>query len=232
MGRNNYVFLDFETGSKNKYKTQPTQLAAVALDGRTGKIIKGSEFCSFIKPIFDPSECKKLGIDEIQDEALEITKITVEQLETAPDIKTVWKSFCEYVERYSVGKGKWDAPVMCGYNIEGFDKEIIRRIAGVKPYNLGPFDKEYQECTLFHPIDRIDIMKDVQQWTRFNTSIRSVSMDSMRTYFGMKKEGAHNALVDVKQGAAILEKFFDLYKNISPLIKFQGCFAGHAEFGE
>ena len=147
-------------------------------------------------------------------------------------MKIVWKNFCEYVERYNVGKGKWDAPIMCGFNIEGFDKEIMRRIAGVKPYNFGPFDKEYQECTLFHPIDRIDIMKDIQNWTRFNYNIRSVSMDSMRVYFGMSKEGAHIALTDVKQGAAILEKFFNLYQTIAPMIKFEGCFKNHPEFGE
>lgn len=228
---NNYIFLDWETGSKNKYRTQPTQLAAVALDGRTGKIVQGSEFCSFIKPIFDAAECKKFGLDEIQQEALDITHITLEELESAPDIKTVWKSFCEYVERYNVGKGGWDAPIMCGYNSDNFDAEIIRRIAGVKPYNLGPFDKEYGQCSLFHPIHTIDIMKHIRAWTMFNREIRSVSMDSMRNYFGMSKSGAHNALVDVKQGAAILEKFFELYKTISPLIKFKDCFVNHPEFG-
>lgn len=232
MKINNYIFLDLETGSKNKNKTQPTQLAAIALDGRTGKIIQNSEFCSYIKPIFDEAECKKAGVDSIQNEALEITKITIEQLEAAPDIKTVWKDFCEYVERFNVGKGQWDAPIMAGFNIDNFDAEIVRRIAGQKPYNLGPFDKEYGQCTLFHPIHTMDIMKDIRRWTMFNRSIRSVSMDSMREYFKMKKDGAHNALTDVRQGAAILEKFFNLYKTISPLIKFEGCFAGHPEFGE
>ena len=231
MDSNTIIFLDFETGSKNKYKTQPTQLAAVAIDMRTGDIIQGSEFCSYMKPFFEEEECKKLKIDPISDEALKITGITLEQLQNAPDSKTVWNNFIDYANRYNPGKGQWSAPIMAGFNIENFDKEIVRRMAGTKPYNFGPFDKEYEECTLFHPFKRIDIMRDLMMWLEPKKDIRSISMDSIRDYFGMSKKGAHDALVDVKQGAAILSKFFKLYRFFSPKVKFQGCFANHPEFG-
>lgn len=231
MDSNVILFLDFESGSKNKYKTQPTQLACVALDVRTGDVIPGSEFCSYMKPLFTPEECKKAGVDEIQQEALDITNITLAQLEAAPDTKTVWNNFVEYAGRYNPGKGQWSAPIMGGFNIENFDKEIIRRLAGVKPYNFGPFDKEYQECTLFHPFKRIDIMRDLIMWMAPKKEVRSVSMDAMREYFGMSKEKAHDALVDVKQGAAILSKFLKLYNFFSPKVKFKDCFKGHPEFG-
>jgi len=231
MDSNTYIFLDFETGSKNKYKTQPTQLAAVAIDKRTGNIIPDSEFCSYIKPILDETEAEKLKLDKIEEQALEITNIKIEQLEKAPEPKVVWENFCTYVNRYNPGKSQWSAPIMSGFNINNFDKEIIRRLAGVKPYNFGPFDKVYQECTLFHPFKRWDIMEDVQKWTESIREIRSISMDSLREYFCMSKENAHDALVDVKQGAAILSKFIKLYRNIAPKIEFKDCFKGHPEFG-
>jgi len=228
---NTYIFLDFETGSKNKYNTQPTQLAAVAIDKRTGEILPDSEFSSYIKPIFDEEECKKKGVAVIEDKALKITKITIEQLKEAPPLKDVWNNFCGYVNRYNPSKSQWSAPIMAGFNINNFDKEIIRRIAGVKPYNFGPFDKEYQECTLFHPFKRWDIMEDVQKWMESNRDMRSISMDSLREYFSMSKDNAHNAIIDVKQGAAILGKFLKLYRHYLQYTEFKDCFKGHPEFG-
>lgn len=231
MPSNTILFLDFESCSKYKNTTQPTQLAAIAIDMRTMEIIPDSEFCSFMKPEFDEEKCKKMGVDTVSDEALKITGITIEQLEKAPDPKTVWNDFVNYVNRFNAGKGQWDAPIMAGYNIENFDKVIINRLAGHKPYNYGPFDKTFQECTLFNPIKTYDVMKDIQRWMEPNKNIRSISMDSMREYFGMSKDGAHNALVDVKQGAEILVKFLKLYRFLSPKIKFKDCFKNHPEFG-
>ena len=35
MATRDFIVFDFETGSRNPHKTQPTQLAALALDGRS-----------------------------------------------------------------------------------------------------------------------------------------------------------------------------------------------------
>ena len=34
MANRDFIVFDFETGSRNPRKTQPTQIAAIALDGR------------------------------------------------------------------------------------------------------------------------------------------------------------------------------------------------------
>ena len=34
MANRDFIVFDFETGSRNPHKTQPTQIAALALDGR------------------------------------------------------------------------------------------------------------------------------------------------------------------------------------------------------
>lgn len=194
------------------------------IDGRTKKIIPDSEFNSLIQPVFDAEKCEELGLDPPCQEAYDITGQTEEMLKKAPPLKLVWGNFTDYVNRYSSGKSKWDSVILCGFNSDGYDAEIIRRIAGCKPWAFGPFDKEFRECTLFHPARRIDIMQDIGRWLAHDKSVFSISMDSMRKYFGISNEGAHNALVDVKQGAAILEKFLALYDHLGPKIKFKDCF--------
>jgi DNA polymerase III epsilon subunit-like protein len=39
MANRDFVIFDFETGSRNPHKTQPTQIAAIALDGRDRKSV-------------------------------------------------------------------------------------------------------------------------------------------------------------------------------------------------
>ena len=58
MKRDIIVF-DFETGGRNKLTCQPTQIAAIALDGRNFKP-KG-EFVSYMRPIIDDDEAIAAG---------------------------------------------------------------------------------------------------------------------------------------------------------------------------
>ena len=59
MNYRDIIVFDFETGSRNPRKTQPTQLAALALDGRSFKL-KG-RFNSEMKPILDDEKAIELG---------------------------------------------------------------------------------------------------------------------------------------------------------------------------
>jgi DNA polymerase III epsilon subunit-like protein len=71
MANRDFIVFDWETGSRNPHKTQPTQIAAIALDGRNFKV-KGT-FNSEIRPILDDEEAIAAGLDPLQDEALKIT---------------------------------------------------------------------------------------------------------------------------------------------------------------
>ena len=71
MANRDYIVFDFETGSRNPHKTQPTQIAAIALDGRN-LAMKGS-FNSEIKPILDDDKAIAAGVDPIEDGALKVT---------------------------------------------------------------------------------------------------------------------------------------------------------------
>jgi hypothetical protein len=204
---------DWETGSKNKFKTQPTQLAALAIDGRSLSIIEGSIFDSEIKPILDDEEAIRQGLDPIEDEALDITHKTREGLAKAPELKEVWNSFCDYTARYKTAKNNWGNPVRAGYNICNFDNAITDRLC----QQFGQWDNVWQAQTLFHPIHNIDVMHDIWRITeniRIN-STNSISMDSIRDWLGMSKENAHDAKADIYDTAEIMIRFIKLYRGIT-----------------
>ena len=92
MANRDFIVFDFETGSRNPLTTQPTQIAAIALDGRN-LAMKGS-FNSEIKPILDDDKAIAAGLDPIEDGALKVTNKTREALSKAPALKSVWKKSC------------------------------------------------------------------------------------------------------------------------------------------
>lgn len=233
MNFNNIVVFDFETGSKRSFFTQPTQLSAAIVNGRKLELIDGAIFNSYIKPIIDEEELKKTKLDKIEDEALKVTGITWDKLNSAPSIKVVWANFVEFMKQYNPDGKQWSAPLASGYNIHNFDMNIINRIAGghtrfvkadKEPYGFGPFDEEYYQCTLFHPIHKIDLMNIVWNWTENNKDIRSISFDSVRKWVGMSLEGGHDAKTDVLQSVELLIRFMRLTRITSRKVKFKDSF--------
>jgi hypothetical protein len=51
-------------------------------------------------------------------------------------------------------------------------------------------------------------------------------MDNLRDYLGISKDGAHDALKDVKDSAEILIRFLKLYRNMANKVKFKDSFKG------
>ena len=198
MATRDIIVFDFETGSRNPRKTQPTQLAALALDGRSFKL-KGT-FNSEMKPILDDEKAIELGFDPIEDGALKITNKTREQLAEAPDPKVVWKKFVKFVEKYNWKGTQWFAPIPAGFNIIGFDMIIIDRMCKA----FGPWDADRQSQKLFHKI---------------------FSMDSLRDRMGLSKDNAHDALQDVKDTANIMIKFMKTHRAVYRNLKIDKAFA-------
>lgn len=219
MANRDYICFDFETGSRNPHKTQPTQIAAIAIDGRNLSV-KG-QFNSEIKPILDEEEAISLGLDPIEDEALKITHKTREALEKAPSLKSVWSKFTKFVDQYNWKNDPFFAPIPVGFNIIGFDMIIVNRICK----EFGPWDKDRQQQKLFSRVYKVDIMDNVFTWTESDPSVRSISMDSLREKMGLSKENAHDALQDVKDEANIFIKLLKTHRSIYQNIKFDKAFA-------
>ena len=236
MIKNYVVFRDWETGSRNRYKCQPIQLAAVIVDLQRMEVVEDSLFNSTLLPEFDDAKCEELGIDPIQDEALKVNGHTREGLANAPHPKLVWQQYGDYLKNYNIkGKdgGKWNAPCVAGYNQTGFDNEIDIRMC----QKYGPKLDDFGGWTLYHPFLRFDVQEEVASWfacVKINPQ-NSISMDAMREYLGYSKDGAHDAKVDVIQGADMGIRFWRLKRAImqgkidlpqGKKIKFKNCVDG------
>ena len=219
MSLRDIIVFDFETGSRNPHKTQPTQLAAIALDGRNFKV-KG-KFNSEIKPILNDEKAVEMGLDPLEDEALRITGKTRTQLHKAPTVRSVWKKFIQFVDQYNWKGTQWFAPISAGFNIVGFDLIIIDRLC--KEY--GPYDKDRNRQKLFNPIYKIDVMDNIFMWTEGDPSVKSISMDSLRERMGLSKDNAHDALQDVKDTANIMIKFMKTHRAVYQTLKIDKAFA-------
>lgn len=219
MANRDYICFDFETGSRNPHKTQPTQIAALALDGRN-LAVKGT-FNSEICPILDDDEAIAAGLDPIEDGALKVTNKTREKLAEAPSLKSVWSKFTKFVGQYNWKGEPFFNPIPVGYNIIGFDMIIINRLCK----ELGPWDKTKDQQKLFSKVYKVDLMDNVFMWTESDPSFKSISMDSLRERMGLSFDNAHDALQDVKDTANIFIKLLKTHRAVYQNIEFEKAFA-------
>lgn len=253
MNYQDIVVFDLETTSVNPHRCQPIQLGAVVIDGRRMTIHPDSTFRSFIKPILDINVCDDLGLDPFTDEITEKTGIKLEDIQDAPSLESVWDQFKQYVAKYNYRKGKWGAPVKAGMNNRNYDNIVLDRIMGghlknarkqldillergiineeviktvkkLEPYGFGPWDDERQEEALFYPAGNLDLRDILWFWFENNPEIKSLSMDAMREYFGIKAEGAHQADKDAKDTAELIIRFLKLHRRYAAKVKFKGTF--------
>ena len=219
MANRDFIVFDFETGSRNPHKTQPTQIAALALDGRDLSV-KGS-FNSEIRPLLDDEEAIAAGLDPIEDGALKITGKTREKLAEAPLLKSVWTKFTKFVDQYNWKGEPFFNPIPVGYNIVGFDLIIINRLCK----EFGPWDKTKDNAKLFSKVYKVDLMDNIFMWTEGDPSVKSISMDSLREKMGLSSENAHDALQDVKDTANIFIKLLKTHRAVYQNIEFDKAFA-------
>lgn len=217
---NNYICVyDYETGGKFANKSQPIQIAAIIIDPKKLSVVDGGEFESLMRPIAD-KDCEVFGVEPIQDEALKVNHKTRTELKNAPDAKAVFKKFNEWLANFNIGSNDWGLPVRAGFNIHNFDDKITERLAcgqktGEKePYNFGPNDEF--GAKVFHPIHSIDVMNMFFNFTEgwYNPELRSLSMDNIRKYTGMKSDKAHDALQDCYDCGELLVRMLRLHRNI------------------
>lgn len=219
MANRDFIVFDTETGSRNPHKTQITQIAALALDGRNFTV-KG-QFNSEIQPILNDEEAIANNLDPIEDEALKITGKTREALAKAPNIKSVWGKFTKFVSQHNWKGDAFFNPIPVGFNIIGFDMIIINRLCE----QFGPWDKERKQQKLFSKVYKFDIMDNIFAWTESDPSVKSISMDALRERMGLSTENAHDALQDVKDSANIFIKLMKTHRAVYQNMNFDKAFA-------
>jgi DNA polymerase III epsilon subunit-like protein len=131
--------------------------------------------------------------------------------------------FINYLDKYhsrTSKKSQFSAPIAAGYNINRFDLQITERLS--QKYNN--LNKE-KRSDIFYPRDVLDIMNLVFYWFERNADLKSYTLDSVRDYLGISKDGAHDALKDVRDSAQILIRFMKLHRSLSDKIKFKDSFS-------
>ncbi len=223
---NKICVFDFETDGCNPKECSPVQIAALIIDPIKLEIVPNSEFNIFFKP-------ETLAANENYEYTTDILDFhakvkgcskndVLTQWKNYPSQDQSWKMFINYLNMHhsrSSKKSQFSAPIAAGYNINRFDLNIIERLS----IKYGNLNKE-NRTDIFYPRDVIDIMNLIFYWFEHNNDLKSYTLDSLRDYFGISKDGAHDALKDVKDCAEILIRFMKLHRNLGSKIKFQNSF--------
>jgi hypothetical protein len=223
---NKICVFDFETDGSNPVECSPVQIAAVIIDPIKLEVVPKSEFNIFFKPETLEKNINYTYTTDILDFHAKVRGSSkddiLNQWKEYPQQEQSWKLFINYLEMYharSSKKSQFSAPIAAGYNIHRFDLKIIDRLS--KKY--GNTNKE-GTTDVFFPRDVVDIMNLVFLWFEHNNDLKNYTLDTLRDYFGINKEGAHDALKDVKDCAEILIRFLKLHRNLSQKIKFKDSF--------
>ena len=219
---------DLETDGSNPDICSPVQIAAIMVDPKKLEIIPDSEFNINIKPEILESQPEYAYADsDVLDFHAKVRGCDKESiLNSWKDYQKQtngWSLFTSYLNMYHTRTSKksfFSAPIAAGYNIYKFDLRIIDRLS--KKY--GNLNKE-GISDLFYPRDTIDLMNMVFYWFEGNNELKNYTLDNLRDYLGISKEGAHDALKDVKDTADILIRFLRLHRNLSNKVKFEKSFA-------
>lgn len=222
-----YIVFDFETtGLDHGTPDSPGPAEAIQVGGKAynARTLEpyppeaGGEFCSLMRPLrpelLDSPSAKK---------ALEVNKKTREEILAAPDQKVVWNQFVEWVKKFNRSKNTWGAPIACGKNIVNFDMKfvaVLNRLHSPKG----------DSTLLFSARTVIDLEMPLFLWFENEREPENMKMDTLREYFGMETEGAHDAIVDCRQTGELLFSFLKLHRDLqqrrakdgTKLIKFQG----------
>ena len=247
INHNDYICLDTETTGLSDTK-QLCEIAAVIVDARKLEIKDQGIFHSLCKIIPD-EKCEEYGIDVTSDKALEVNGLTREDLENAPDLKTVWKDFENWALYHNPTKNKWNAPIPVGQNLN-FDMSLINNIhyglyrgnRVLKSKYVGPtarkkmskdelidiinsqeFYKEpwkFGKKEIFHPSMKIEIMQFSHSFWESNKYPAKIRQDTVLDYLGIDRSKAHTALADTLRVAELLIRWLKLHRQMSKDIDF------------
>jgi hypothetical protein len=218
---------DLETDGANPEVCSPVQIAAVIIDPIRLEIIKDSEFNIQLKPaILDANPSYTYHDSDVLDFHAKVRSCSKEDIlsdwQKSQKQEQGWKMFVSYLEMYhtrSERKSCFTAPIAAGYNINRFDLKITDKLS-VKYNNLNKEGKS----NLFFPRDVLDLMNMVFYWFEGNSELKNYTLDNVRDYFGLSKEGAHDALKDVRDTAELLIRFMKLHRSVAGKVKFKGSF--------
>lgn len=223
---NKICVFDFETDGVDPHNCSPVQLAATMIDPIKLEVVPNSEFNIQFKPETIEKDPEYEYTTDVVDFHAKVQGCSKEDImnkwRSNPSQEHSWKMFTDYLSKYhtrSSKKSQFSAPIAAGYNIYKFDLPIISRLS--KKY--GNTNKE-GNSDIFYPRDVMDLMNLIFYWFEQNADLKSYTLDSLRDYFGISKDGAHDALKDVRDTSDIIIRFLKLHRKLAASIKFKDSF--------
>lgn len=220
MNQLDYICFDFETGGLSADTHEAVSVAGKAYNARTLEPYppsQGGEFYSLMRP---------LDFNRLDPKAMAINKISEAELKAAPEQSVVWKQFVAWVGRFNKSKKEFTAPLVCGKNIRNFDLAFVRK--------LNELHCKGDKTVLFNRRHQRDLEDYLFDWFENDPNgPPDFKMDTLRDYFGVPKEGAHNALVDVRHTGLLYFRFLKLCRTLrsrlckdgNPFIQMRHAFA-------
>lgn len=218
MNRNRYLIVfDYETDwSPDKIDALGiVQIAAVPVDLRNLDILSDEIFNIDVRPddieAEGYTEAHASTIDWHSKQQNVSSEEVLNRWRAGVPEKDAWEEFYKYVKGYSKG-GKFDqAPIAGGQNIRGFDLPITER-----------FNLKHSKRIPFAKREVFDLMDMSSVWFMFSSDRpKSISLDSLRDFFGISKIGAHDAKKDVVDCALLIKKFLTIYEKIAPRLAWR-----------
>lgn len=221
--QNNIVIVDFETGGLNPLEHEAISIGAKAYNGRTlepyGEYGGDGEFYSLMKP---------LDFDKLTPGAMNVNKIPISDLKKAPEQELVWKQFGNWMKQWNPKSGAKTAPIWGGKNCP-FDKGFSDALD--KKWYV---DKGKKPPVLFNGRMVLDFDQIFFLWHEDESDPPNHKMDTLREWFGLKTDGAHDAIVDCRQTGALIMRYLNLHRTLQKqttregkkAIQFKGSFIG------
>jgi exonuclease I len=219
MNNNTIIVYDLETSSSDARTADPLQLSSLAISPRDLKVIKNSEYNSYIRPDnFGPDYVEK-NIKTFKWHA-DNQSMTVEEfaklIDTAPSEKLVFENWLTYLSKYHTrvtSQNIHTAPILAGYNIITFDNPIIDRLC-IK-YNKVDKDKKQN---LYKDSFCIDLIKIFQVWFENSDNLPDYKMDTLRKFFDISTANAHDGIKDCRDEADLLIRFLTLHRRMFKMV--------------
>lgn len=234
INQNYFLVLDFEAGNTRRDEHAPVSLSSLVIDPRSMEVIPDSEFDRLMAP---------LNESLLEDATLAYSGITREQLKTAQPQKQVWADFCQYVQQFRCGKDRWDAPILLGHNIIGYDSKLLAALAGryegepepirtldvlhamARKWNTADANGEFKHV---HKIQMIDTMHFFFLMFENLKYPEKLNLEALREFFGFSEEEkaqAHSSIHDCRALAKMFTKMMKWLRGCTGKTKFRGAFS-------
>jgi len=186
------IYFDCETTGINPMKNGIIQIAGIIE-------INNEEMRSFNMKI------KPFESDVIEQEALNVSGITLEDIKGFEDPKTAYNSIVSMFDNYIDKYDKNDKFIVCGYNVR-FDMDFLKEffIKNGNDYLFSYFGK---------PKDPFPVIQYLSAMGKINTFNNKLS--TVCEYFGINIKDAHDAMADIQATKSLIEKLDEILIEIN-----------------